>query len=128
MIQLSGQVVVATNISNGLPQLRRQAITWNNAGLLSIGPLGTHFSEIRIKIKAKLILENAAENVVCKMMAILSRGRRVNRHDIGFDICNIGAIITKSSEWLDVISINGYKNKGKLFPISVDLFWSQIVL
>ena len=34
---------------NGLAPVRRQAITWTNAGLLSIRPLGTNFSEIRIK-------------------------------------------------------------------------------
>ena len=36
---------------NGLSPVRRQAITWTNAGLLSIGPLRTNFSEIWIKIK-----------------------------------------------------------------------------
>ena len=31
---------------NGLSPVRHQAIIWTNAGLLSIGPLGTYFSEI----------------------------------------------------------------------------------
>ena len=31
---------------NGLSPDRHQAITWTNADLLSIGPLGTTFSEI----------------------------------------------------------------------------------
>ena len=35
---------------NGLPPERRQAIIWNSAGILLIGPLGTNFSEILIKI------------------------------------------------------------------------------
>ena len=35
---------------NGLSPDRRQAITWTNAGILLIGPLGTNFSEILIKI------------------------------------------------------------------------------
>ena len=35
---------------NGLSPGRRQAIIWTNAGLLSIGPLGTNFSEILIEI------------------------------------------------------------------------------
>ena len=35
---------------NGLSPGRRQAITWTNAGLLSIRPLGTNFSEIQIKV------------------------------------------------------------------------------
>ena len=35
---------------NGLSPGRRQAIIWTNAGISSIGPLGTNFSEILIKI------------------------------------------------------------------------------
>ena len=35
---------------NGLSPGRRQAITWTNAGILSIGPLGTNFSENLIEI------------------------------------------------------------------------------
>ena len=42
-----------TNIGsdNGLSPGRRQAIIWTNAGILLIGPLGTNFSEISIKIQ-----------------------------------------------------------------------------
>ena len=36
---------------NGLSPSRRQAIIWTNAGILSIGPLGTNFSEISIEIQ-----------------------------------------------------------------------------
>ena len=36
---------------NGLTPIRCQAIIWTNAGLLSIGPLGTNLSEILIKIQ-----------------------------------------------------------------------------
>ena len=35
---------------NGLSPGRRQAITWTNAGILLIRPLGTTFSEILIEI------------------------------------------------------------------------------
>ena len=35
---------------NGLAPERRQAIIWTNAGILLIGPLGTHLSEIVIEI------------------------------------------------------------------------------
>ena len=35
---------------NGSAPGRRQAIIWTNAGILLIGPLGTNFSEIFIKI------------------------------------------------------------------------------
>ena len=36
---------------NGLSPGRRQAIIWTNAGILSIGPLGTNFNEISIGIE-----------------------------------------------------------------------------
>ena len=35
---------------NGLRPGWRQAIVWTNAGILLIGPLGTHFSKISIGI------------------------------------------------------------------------------
>ena len=44
-----------------------------NAGILLIGPLGINFSEILIEIYVYFIQENAFENVVRKMAAILSR-------------------------------------------------------
>ena len=37
-------------LDNGLSPGRRQAITWTNVGILLIGPLGTNFSEMLIKI------------------------------------------------------------------------------
>ena len=42
-----------TNIGsdNGLSPVRRQAIIWNNVGILSIGRLGTNFGEILIEIQ-----------------------------------------------------------------------------
>ena len=36
---------------NGLVPVKRQAIIWTNDGLLSIGTLGTNFSEILIEIQ-----------------------------------------------------------------------------
>ena len=49
---------------NGLAPGWCQAIIWNNAGILLIGTLATNFSEI---------WENALENFICKMAAILSQ-------------------------------------------------------
>ena len=48
---------------NGLSPVRHIAITWTNADLLSIGSLGTTFSENWIEIPI-FIQENAIENVV----------------------------------------------------------------
>ena len=38
------------------------AIIWTDAGILSIGPLGTNFGEILIEIRTFIIQENALEN------------------------------------------------------------------
>ena len=58
---------------NGLSPGRRQAIIWTNAGILLIGPWGTHFSEIFNRNSYIFIQENAFQNVVCEMASILSR-------------------------------------------------------
>ena len=63
---------------NGLSPDWHQAITWTNAALLSIIPLRTNYSEIWINIQNFSFMINALENAVCKMAAILSRGRWVN--------------------------------------------------
>ena len=57
--------------------MQHQAIIWTNAGLLSILPLGTKFSEILTETKI-FINENASEDIVCEMAAILSMGDELN--------------------------------------------------
>ena len=42
--------IVGSGSDNGLSSAQRQAIIWTNAGILSIGPLGTNFSENLIEI------------------------------------------------------------------------------
>ena len=49
-------------------------MTWTNATLLLIGPSGTTFNEIQNGNTELFIHENAFENVVCEVAAILSRG------------------------------------------------------
>ena len=56
---------------NGLLSICHQAITWNNDGMLSIRPWGTHFNEI-FKIQKFFTQENAFENIICETAAILS--------------------------------------------------------
>ena len=45
---------VSIGSDNGLSPVRHQAITWTNAHMSSIGPLGTNLSEIRIKTQKKI--------------------------------------------------------------------------
>ena len=65
---------VSIGSANGLLPIRRQAIIWTNAGLLSIGPLGTNFSEILIKIQNFSFKKMHLKMLSAKMAAILSRG------------------------------------------------------
>ena len=63
---------------NGLSPDRRQAIIWTNAGLLLIGPLGTIFSEILIKIltfsfkKMRLKVSSAKRRPFCLGLNVLT--------------------------------------------------------
>ena len=47
-ICISKLIIIGSD--NGLSPGRRQIITWTNAGILLMGPLGTNFSEISIEI------------------------------------------------------------------------------
>ena len=64
---------------NGLLPVRCQAITWTNAGLLSIGLLATNLNEIRVGIQSFSFKEMWLKMSSAKMAAILSRGRWANR-------------------------------------------------
>ena len=63
---------------NGLSPGRRQAIIWSNAGILSIGPLGTNFSEIFINIHIfsfkKIHLKMSSENGIASVLTSMSWG------------------------------------------------------
>ena len=56
---------------------RYQAITWTNAGLLTIRPLGTNSSEIQIEIQNFSLMKMHLKMLSAKLAAILSRGRWV---------------------------------------------------
>ena len=59
---------------NGLSSVRRQAIIWNNVGILSIEPLGTNFNEILIEIQIflfkKCIWKCRLKNVNLKIINV----------------------------------------------------------
>ena len=71
---------------NGLSPDRRQAIIWTNAGLLLIGPLGTHLSEILIEIltfsvkKMRLKVSSAKRRPFCLGLNVLSDRDYLNQH------------------------------------------------
>ena len=63
---------------NGLAPSRRQAIIWTNAGILSIGPLGTNVSEILIEIltfsskKMRMKVSSAKRRPFCLGLNVLA--------------------------------------------------------
>ena len=67
-------------------RLRRQAIIWTNAGLLSIGPLRTNFSEILIKIqqyslkKMHLKMSSAKQRLCCLGPNVLNQTPTIHIH------------------------------------------------
>ena len=67
-------IITIIGSNNGLSHGRRQAITWTNAGLLSIGLLGTNFSEISIRILSFSFKKIHMKMSSAKMTAILFRG------------------------------------------------------
>ena len=73
---------VSIGSGNGLLPVRRQAITWTNAGLFSIGLLGTNFSEIPIWILVFSFKKMHLKLSSAEMAAILSRGSWVNNEDV----------------------------------------------
>ena len=63
---------------NGLSPVRRQAVTWTNAGSLQIGLLGTKF---QWKLNWNFIIfiqENALEIVICQSGSHFVQGRWIN--------------------------------------------------
>ena len=72
-MQICINKIITNGSDNGLSPGRCQAIICTNAGILLIGPLGINFSEILIKNQYIFIEENALENAVCEMAAILSQ-------------------------------------------------------
>ena len=71
-------MVIYITSGNGLSPVRRQAINWTSAGLLSIALLGTNFSEIRVRILSFSFKNVHLKLSSVKMAAVLSRGRWVN--------------------------------------------------
>ena len=65
---------------NGMSPGMCQAIIWTNAGILLIGPSGTNFSDILIRIQTFSFKEiHMKIMVVCQMASISSRSQCVNK-------------------------------------------------
>ena len=75
--QKSVGILIIIVSDNGLLPSRRQAIIWTNAGLFSVGPLRTYFSEILTKIqqfslkKMHLKMSSAKRRLCCIGLNVL---------------------------------------------------------
>ena len=83
---------------NGLLPIRRQVIIWTNAGLLSIGPLGTKFSEILIKIQNFSLAKMHLNISSAKWRPFCPGGRWVNKAISVHAECMNGWACVKHSE------------------------------
>ena len=89
--------------NNGLSPERRQAITYTNAGILSIGPLGTNFNEISIGIqtfsfkKMHFRMSSAKWRPFCLGLNVLMQCG----HTPGQKGCNIAFSV--QSGWIDIV-------------------------
>ena len=65
-------IFVIISSGKGFSPVWHQAITWNGADLLSVGPLGTAwFNDMLKKNTVIFIKKNSFENLIWKMVAIL---------------------------------------------------------
>ena len=77
---------------NGLSPVQCQAITWTSAGLLSIGLLGTYFSEVWSGILSFWFKKIQWKMLSAKMVAILSRRRWVKVGWWGFTLAFLSTL------------------------------------
>ena len=101
---------------NGLSPNRRQAIIWTNAGILLIGPLGTNFSEILIKIltfslkKMRLKVSSAKRRPFCLGLNVLT-----NCGTLAFHCTSLISLIYLECSW------NHRTRKMSLFMIIIKI-------
>ena len=105
---------VIIGLGNGLLPVRHQAITWFNAGLLSIGHLGTNFSEIWIWILTFSFKKMHLKMSSAKLAAILSRGRWVK---LNFSPASAASPVLTSVPTCDHTSWSALADPWSLSPL-----------
>ena len=89
--------------NNGLSPGQHQAIIWTNAGMLSIGPLGTNCSEIFITILT-FSVKKRFESVICSVSASVCHQFMVHSCDVFALLqqsCFTGIGVIIPYQWLD---------------------------
>ena len=100
---------------NGLSPGRRQAIIWTNAGILSIGPLGTNFSKILIEMQTFSFKKTHLKMSSGKKSAILSRPQCVNGLLV-YTITGCSSSSYSSSSYINSSSLNKMAPILQTFP------------
>ena len=80
-----------------LSEHRRQAIIWTNAGILLIGPLGTNFSEVRIKIWNFSFMKMHLKMSSARMAAIFPGGDELKVIAVMSLLCKDGILLWSQS-------------------------------
>ena len=80
---------------NGLAPSRRKAISWSNAGILLIGPLGTNFNQIHIEIHNFSFKKIHLKKSSGKWRIFCSRPQYVKSTN---ELCLYGIIVCHSEE------------------------------
>ena len=130
---------------NGLSPGRHQVITWTNAGILLIGPLGTNFSEILIEIripsfkKMRLKVSSAKWRPFCLCLNVLMMHQTPWPEDITHRrLMSGGSLKPVTNTAPDKLNFRviAYKNKGcvqqayedkrKVILILLEFHWNYI--
>ena len=111
---------------NGLSPGRRPAIIWTNPGISLVWPLGKKLQWNLNRNAYIFILENALENVVRKMAAILSRPQCVSTVATGSEI--VIAKVAEQVVWFWIKRLSAYRHtkpSNRLTNIAIHVFWTQ---
>ena len=106
---------------NGLSPGRRQAIIWNNAGLLLIEPLRSNFSEISIRIqtfsfkKMHLNMSSAKWRPFCLSLNVLTHGDSCHQ----FGSCKVHELT-----WFWTVKFGEWRNTMHIRVYCSDILWS----
>ena len=108
-----------TGSANGLSPGRRQAIIWNNAGILLIGPLGRNFNEILIEI----------HTISCKKIHLKMSSGKCRPSCLGLNVLTMDITVlipettSELSSWLQLPECtNGLvQDSGNSSVLAVDL-------
>ena len=110
-----------TNIGsdNGLSPGRRQAIIWTNTGILLIGPLGTNFNEILIKIPT----------FSCTKMYLKISCAKWRPFCLCFNVLNAGSLAMYDGRRSAVaVKANHDNNKDALYYAEMVLYFSWLLV